>query len=123
MASGYLRGISAPLIPSGKGKKHRAGKKKGDNHDLFNGAQVQNVKAARVYVFGDSNLAEDDENVEFEMPSMSTSRHRGTSAFVQEANIDEEQPTYFEREIGEGETLQAIALKYACPVSTDFLEG
>ncbi|GFS13088.1 lysM and putative peptidoglycan-binding domain-containing protein 3 [Elysia marginata] len=117
MASGYLRGISAPLVPSSKGKKHRTGKKKGDGHELYNGAQVQNVKAARVYVFGDSNLAEDDENVEFEMPTMSMSRHRGASAFAQEASFEDEQPTYFEREIGEGETLQAIALKYACPVS------
>ncbi|RUS87034.1 hypothetical protein EGW08_005187 [Elysia chlorotica] len=117
--AGYLRGISSPLTPGGKGlvKKQRSGKKRGDNHDLYNGAQVQNVKAARVYVFGDSNQVEDDENVEFEMPTISMSRHRGTSAFAQEASIDEEQPTYFEREIGEGETLQAIALKYACPVS------
>ena len=122
MASGYLRGISAPLIPSGKGKKQRTGKKRGEGHDLYNGAQVQNVKAARVYVFGDSNLVDDEENIEFEMPTMSTSRHRGTSAFVQEATIDEEHPTYFEKEISEGETLQAIALKYACPVSMEVEE-
>lgn len=117
MASGYLRGISAPLMSSGKEKKIRGKKKKGDRQDLYNGAQVQNVKAARVYVFGDTNLVDDEENVEFEMPTISTSRHRGTSAFTQDASFEDEQPTYFEKEIAEGETLQAIALKYACPVS------
>ena len=40
--------------------------------------QVQNVKAARVYVFGDGDLAEDDsnENVVFEMPEIRVRRDR-----------------------------------------------
>ncbi|GFO40850.1 lysm and putative peptidoglycan-binding domain-containing protein 3 [Plakobranchus ocellatus] len=121
MASGYLRGISAPYVPSNRDKKYRPGRKKdssfaSDRHELNNGAQVQNVKAARVYVFGDSNLVEDEEQIEFEMPVM-TNRHRGARAFARGPDSDDDQPTYFEKEIDEGETLQAIALKYACPVS------
>ncbi|KAH9503270.1 hypothetical protein Btru_068628 [Bulinus truncatus] len=73
---------------------------------------MQNKKAARVYVFGDSELVDDEEdNVVFEMRA----RHKKTSSFMPDNK--EQPPDYFEKEIVEGETLQAIALKYACQVS------
>lgn len=73
-------------------------------------SQAQNVKAARLYVFGDGNMVEDDEEVtEFEMRS----RHKNAPAALKE----EPRPLYFVREVYEGDTLQAIALKYSCNVS------
>lgn len=80
--------------------------------------QLQNVKAARVYVFGDGDLVEDeDENVEFEMPEVRSRRGQagGPSSSLQPAG--EEDEVFYEKEIGEGETLQSLALKYSCPVS------
>nr|KAG5706571.1 hypothetical protein BaRGS_028742 [Batillaria attramentaria] len=77
---------------------------------------VQNVKAARVYVFGNDDVYEDDEQVEFEMPEMRARRgQQGAVGFTSEAQQEGE--TYFEKEIGDGDTLQSIALKYSCPVS------
>ncbi|XP_076465664.1 lysM and putative peptidoglycan-binding domain-containing protein 3-like [Babylonia areolata] len=82
--------------------------------------QVQNVKAARVYIFGDDNVVDDDidENVEFEMPSIRARRGQnegGGSSSIQQA--EEEEDLFYEKEIAEGETLQNLSLKYSCPVS------
>ncbi|CAG5134944.1 unnamed protein product [Candidula unifasciata] len=87
----------------------------------YKGSEIQNTKSARVYVFGDGDSAVDDENVEFEMPELKMrSRSKGSSSnFSNTLQLEEElqQPAYFIKEIADGETLQAIALKYACPVS------
>ena len=60
--------------------------------------QVQNVKAARVYVFGDGNQIEDDldENVEYEMPEIRARRGPGSAAAVTEPKQAEEE-TFFDR--------------------------
>lgn len=79
--------------------------------------QVQNVKAARVYVFGDGDLAEDDsnENVVFEMPEIRVRRgQNGGTVPSNEAAEDDE--VFYEKEIIEGDTLQSLSLKYSCPV-------
>lgn len=90
-------------------------------HKYYKGSEVQNKKSARVYVFGDGDSVVDDENVVFEMPELKVrSRTKGSSSYVRSLNLEEEeQPEYFVKEIADGETLQAIALKYACPVSTE----
>ncbi|ELU10720.1 hypothetical protein CAPTEDRAFT_203664 [Capitella teleta] len=73
-------------------------------------AQVQNVPSARVYVFGDVDV-EDEEinNDEMEMPSM---RSRGHPKKAHKESM-EPQTEIFERTIAEGDTLQSIALKYS----------
>lgn len=82
--------------------------------------QVQNVKAARVYVFGDSDLAEDDsnENVEFEMPEIRA--RRGQNGDHSRLG-DEDDEVFYEKEINEGETLQSLSLKYSCPVRSKLI--
>ena len=103
--SGYSR-------PSSRGRA-----KEVYSHSITNSkGQVQNVKAARVYVFGDGDVIDDDENVEFELPEIRSRRGQlGADSISSYQN--EEQEAFFEKEIGEGETLQSLALKYACPVS------
>lgn len=117
MATGYRQGLSASVPNSGR-KTGRAGRKDTYNndrssHSYYKGYEIQNVKSARVYVFGDDDHAVDDEHTIFEMPEM-RSRLKGASYHTQD---EAQQPEYFMRDIAEGETLQAIALKYACPVS------
>ncbi|XP_005100404.1 lysM and putative peptidoglycan-binding domain-containing protein 3 [Aplysia californica] len=108
MASGYKKG--APVKASSRTGRHGESDSKACSH----GAQVQNVKAARVYVFGDDDIAEEEETVEFEMRSRGKgSSTPGSTTFIEETP----QVQYFEKEIQDGETLQAIALKYACQVS------
>ncbi|KAK7496863.1 hypothetical protein BaRGS_00011843 [Batillaria attramentaria] len=103
--------MSGHLRPSSKGKEVH------HSHTVIGPrGQVQNVKAARVYVFGNDDVYEDDEQVEFEMPEMRARRgQQGAVGFTSEAQQEGE--TYFEKEIGDGDTLQSIALKYSCPVS------
>ncbi|KAL8602237.1 hypothetical protein ACOMHN_022750 [Nucella lapillus] len=81
--------------------------------------QVQNVKAARVYVFGEDNLVEDDngETVEFEMPAIRARRGANEGGVSSLQAADEEEDVFYEKEIVEGETLQSLSLRYACPVS------
>ena len=115
MSSQYYK-KGAPLKSS---NREKAFSNSGYNN---NGGQIQNVKAAKVYVFGNDNVAE-DENIEFEMPEM-RSRHKVPSdkkatCFIEDTETSI-QDSYFEKEILDGETLQAIALKYACPVSNLF---
>jgi hypothetical protein len=80
--------------------------------------QVQNVKAARVYIFSNDDVYEDDESekVEFEMPEIRSRRGQGHDTSANMAPAEEEE-SFFEKEITDGETLQSLALKYACPVS------
>lgn len=81
--------------------------------------QVQNVKAARVYVFGEGNFVEDDidETVEFEMPAMRARRGASEGRGSSFQHTAEEEEVFYEKKIVEGETLQSLSLKYACPVS------
>ncbi|KAI8789610.1 lysM and putative peptidoglycan-binding domain-containing protein 3 [Biomphalaria glabrata] len=121
----YVRGIPNPIndkrqMSSGsyvsfdqnkKSRNKNVKSQDGLGQGYKNGTKLKNIKAARVYVFGDSNINDDDdENVEFEMRS----RHKKGLNIVADK---ERAPEYFEKEISEGETLQAIALKYACQVS------
>ncbi|XP_060068899.1 lysM and putative peptidoglycan-binding domain-containing protein 3-like [Ylistrum balloti] len=98
MSNGHLR-------PSSRGGLF--GKKNEDY--VYSGAQVQNVKKNRVYVFGDADVA-DDEVVEFEMEMRSRKAPRVVDP-------KEKEPIYFEREITEGDSLRSLALQYGCPVS------
>lgn len=79
--------------------------------------QVQNVKASRVYVFGDGDIVEDDHAgaAEFEMPEIRS--RRGQNGAVSSNVSAEEEELFFEKEINDGETLQGLSLKYACPMS------
>lgn len=86
-------------------------------------AQIQNVKSGKVYVFGDHDVAEEEEQIEYEMPEMRSRKGGPANGSTTTTMIDETpaQEQYFETEILEGETLQALSLKYACHVSF-FLE-
>ncbi|XP_062620940.1 lysM and putative peptidoglycan-binding domain-containing protein 3-like [Saccostrea cucullata] len=75
------------------------------------GAEVQNSKKSKVYVFGDADVQE-DEIVEFEMSDV-RSRKGGPKTISKE---DDEQ-LYYEREITEGDTLRSLSLQYGCPVA------
>ena len=78
-------------------------------------AQIQNTKSARVYVFGDEDVDEDEVyNEELELPTM---RSRGkTSPGESEKKKESAQMEILERPILDGDTLQSIALKYRVPV-------
>ncbi|XP_076444283.1 lysM and putative peptidoglycan-binding domain-containing protein 3-like [Babylonia areolata] len=80
--------------------------------------QIQNVKAARVYVFGDSDIVENDggDVAEFEMPEIRSRRGQNGCAGSSSVSAQEEE-AFFEKEISDGETLQSLSLKYACPMS------
>ncbi|XP_059144562.1 lysM and putative peptidoglycan-binding domain-containing protein 3-like [Physella acuta] len=115
MAS-YIRGVSQPLPVRSDYKKLKQsdrldGHTSKTNKNYHGNIPAQNVKAARVYLFGDSVAEEDDDNVEYEMRS----RHKKGATY--DGGLLQDQPQYFEKEIIEGETLQAIALRYACQVS------
>lgn len=104
--------MSGHSRPSSKGKEVYS-------HSLTDSkGQVQNVKAARVYVFSNDSVYEDDENekVEFEMPEIRARRGQGQGDASTFAPAEEEE-SFFEKEISDGETLQSLSLKYACPVS------
>ncbi|XP_071795341.1 lysM and putative peptidoglycan-binding domain-containing protein 3-like [Asterias amurensis] len=85
--------------------------------------QVQNVANSRVYVFGNSDLAEDELN---SVPSsedfieMSELRPRAGKVKNKKKNVDqrkEAEPIFIEREIESGDSLQIFSLQYGCPVS------
>ncbi|XP_069138584.1 lysM and putative peptidoglycan-binding domain-containing protein 3-like [Argopecten irradians] len=98
MSNGHLQ-------PSSRGRLF--GKK--NEEYSYSGAQVQNVKKNRVYVFGDADVA-DDEVVEYEMEMRSRKAPKTVDP-------KEKEPIYFEREITEGDSLRSLALQYGCPVS------
>ncbi|KAL8601232.1 hypothetical protein ACOMHN_003038 [Nucella lapillus] len=81
--------------------------------------QVQNVQAARVYVFGDGDIAEDDhsDTAEFEMPEIRSRRGQNGAVASNVSADDHEEELFFEKEINDGETLQSLSLKYVCPMS------
>ena len=83
-------------------------------------AEAQNVKSAKVYVFGEGDLAENElYNGGMELAEL---RPRGRARMANGANERRSQPndTDIERSITEGDTLQNIALKYGCPVRIFF---
>jgi len=103
------------VMSSGRHLRNSRGglfKKKDDGYSQ--GAQVQNVKKSRVYVFGDTDIQE-DEVVEFEMSEV---RSRKGPKLVDPK--EKEQPLYFEREIAEGDSLQSLSIQYGCPVCLSF---
>ena len=52
---------------------------------------VHNVKAARVYVFGNDSVAEEDENVEYEMPEMRSRKGLNNAGFESNGMIEDEE--------------------------------
>lgn len=76
-------------------------------------AQVQNVKSARVYVFGNDNIQEDSEE-ELELSEI-RSRKGPSSSQVAYGSVKEEELIY-ERTVADGDTLQSLSLLYAIPV-------
>ena len=83
----------------------------GGNCEYTRLGEIQNVKKANVYVFGEDDLAEDDV-VEFEMANFRSRRDRRN----QNHHDDDETPEYVERKLTEDDTLQSVALQYQCPV-------
>ena len=83
---------------------------------LPKGAQVQNAKSARVYVFGDADVEEDEINTEDQ--EMSELRPRGKARTHQKEMEAHEaaEPQYLERPIADGDTLQGVALKFGVQV-------
>ena len=79
-------------------------------------AQVQNKKSARVYVFGDANVAEDEIADDHELSELRPRGKARTQRREIEA-IEAAEPQYLERPIAEGDTLQSIALKFGVQVS------
>ena len=82
---------------------------------LSKGAQVQNTKATRVYVFGDADVAEDEIVDDQEMSEL---RPRGKARSHQKEikALEAAEPQYLERPIADGDTLQSVALKYGVQV-------
>lgn len=118
--AGYIRGVSQPLPVRSDYKKLKQsdrldGYTSKTNKNYHSSRSAQNVKAARVYIFGDSVAEDDDDNVEYEMRS----RHKKGATY--DGGLLQEHPEYFEKEIDEGETLQGLALRYACQVIYCFL--
>ena len=80
---------------------------------------VQNFQNARVYVFGEGDIEEEDvfdANVE-----MSELRSRGGKRKDVETTVKEEE-SFLEREIADGDTIQSIALQYGCPVCLESVQ-
>lgn len=75
------------------------------------GAEVQNSKKSRVYVFGNADVQE-DEVVEFEMSDV-----RSRKGGPKPTQKDEDEQLYYERELTEGDTLRSLSLQYGCPVN------
>ena len=101
-----------------------------DENDKFvngnirdSGPQVQNVKTARVYIFGDADLDEEelinDDLETYELRSRGKSRDSRLKPNAKpiSENGRESPLVSIERPILEGETLQKIAVKYCCEVS------
>ena len=83
------------------------------------GAQVQNQKAASVYIFGDAVVTEDEVNADCDVGEMHELRPRGKTAKKKkycENRSSEHEIEYFERAVAKDDTLQSVALKYGCQV-------
>lgn len=105
--------------PSAKGTLHtqRNVKRNGESRGYINhGAEIQNVKSSRVYVFGENDVEEEEINQdEIELSEL---RPRGKALRDQKQNGPETQEEcYFEREISEEDSIRTIALKYGCQVA------
>ncbi|XP_077988850.1 lysM and putative peptidoglycan-binding domain-containing protein 3-like [Glandiceps talaboti] len=88
------------------------------NKYLSNSGQIQNVQNARVYVFGNADVDQDE--VEETALEMSDLRPRGKDNIRKKTQtiVEEEQkPLYLERAVVEGDTLQSFALQYGVPIS------
>ena len=90
------------------------GRRKNDKNIDYQrlGAQVQNVKKSNVYVFGDDDVCEDDDVVEFEMENIRSRRAPRNHELPNETGA-----LFVERKITEDDTLQSLSLQYGCPVS------
>lgn len=78
-------------------------------------AQVQNSKAARVYVFGDADVMEDELADDHEMSEIRPRGRARTQRRHMEA-LEAAEPQYLERAIADGDTLQGVALKFGVQV-------
>ncbi|KAL3867149.1 hypothetical protein ACJMK2_044372 [Sinanodonta woodiana] len=78
--------------------------------DPQNNAQVQNVKQAKVYVFGDGQTYEDDVDI-YEMSPIHTRKGRENRP-LEKFN----EPQFIERDLTKADTLQSLSLQYGCPV-------
>lgn len=76
------------------------------------GAQVQNVKKSNVFIFGDDDICEDEDVVEFEMENIRSRKAQRNHELPKESGS-----LFVERKIAEGDTLQSLSLLYGCPVS------
>ena len=76
------------------------------------GAQVQNVKKSNVYIFGDDDICEDEDVVEFEMENIRSRKGQRNHELPKETET-----LFVKRNIEDGDTLQSLSLRYGCPVS------
>lgn len=83
-------------------------------HAGLSSGQTQNYRAARVYVFGQHDVYEDDDK-DIEMSEI-RSRKAARNSSYDSGNSAEADNIFFERQIVEEDTLLSIALQYGCPV-------
>lgn len=76
------------------------------------GAQVQNVKKSNVYIFGDDDICEDEDVVEFEMENIRSRKGQRNHELPKETET-----LFVKRNIEDGDTLQSLSLRYGCPVA------
>ena len=88
------------------------------DRDLSIDGEVQNVKSARVYVFGDASVEEEDfcEQNGVEMPELRARGSARKQLADTTAELQENEASYFEKILTEEDTLLGIALKYGCKV-------
>ena len=91
-------------------------------HDRTNympvSGQVQNAQNSTVYVFGGSDIAEDEINKEdkIEMSELRTRGGDGGKQKKKTKNTEDEEMVFVEKDINEGDTLQTFSLRYGCRV-------
>lgn len=76
------------------------------------GAQVQNIKNSNVYIFGDDDICEDEDVVEFEMENIRSRKGQRNHELPKETGA-----LFVKRNIEDGDTLQSLSLRYGCPVA------
>ncbi|XP_070542330.1 lysM and putative peptidoglycan-binding domain-containing protein 3-like [Ptychodera flava] len=107
---------SSVAVQYGYGRQNRNHQDR--NNYLPSSGQVQNVQNARVYIFGDADVEE--EEVTEKGYEMSEIRPRGKDSrkkWTEAVNEDEQKPLCIERTIVDGDTLQGFALQYGVPVA------
>ena len=78
--------------------------------------QQQNVKSSRVYVFGADDV--DEQEINTDRIEMTEVRARGKARNHNlPKTVVDDVPQFINYQIKDGDTLQNIALKFACPVS------